>query len=589
MAKSMSKKIVNNIRMKYKFILFFSTIIFIFIGLTTYFLFSKSLSLIIEKKTDTYHQYVTQTNKNIYFTLKSYEKIINALYLNKSFKMQLAKDFNNIYEQMEFQINMSNYINSLIVAYEPVPKIKIYTTNDSFKPDNITFFAMDDFINTPWSDVIANRHPRIKIHNWLNPVRTETKPIDIYTICGIVELFDDTTEERIGVVTLELNINQLFSFIQIKENETENSIMLVDTSGYTIYSNNKEKITTDIRNEKYFKKALKEKDGNFILKEGTSNKLVVFDTNPIMDWKLINIIDQSVLFGETDIIKNYAIFLAILSISVSIFITFIYVNIVTKRIMKLTNAMMTVGAGNFDVSVEISGSDEIGRMSSVFTNMVKDTKNLIEKIKETENSLHRLEITSLQEQIQPHFLYNTLSSIGSMALDIEAHEIYSAILSLFYYYKISLSHGNNIIPIKDELNHIQAYIKLLKLRFKNKFNVSYIISDEVYNYYTPKIILQPIIENSLSHGFNKKMTEPGIITLRAVKEIDTIVFEVSDNGVGMDENRITEVFKDNSDSFALKNTDTRIKLLCGNEYGLRISSIPGEGTITKIILPVISK
>lgn len=581
-------RFLTNIKIKYKFILFFSIIIFIFICFTTYFLFSKSLDFIIEQKTDTYRQFVVQTNRHIYNTLKSYEKVVNTLYLNKSFKMQLTQEFKNIYDQMEFQKSMRNYIDSLIIAYEPVPRIKIYTANSTLKCDNLTFFSMEDFKQTPWYEMIDGKPERIKIHHWLNPVKTADTPVEVYTICGIVELFDDISGENTAVATLELNVNDLFSFMQNKENDDGNSIMLVNNSGYTIYSSKKEDTGKTINNEKFFKEVLRDKNGSFILPEANRKKLVVFDANTISGWYLINIIDQSILFKEADIVKNYAVFLAILSISVSIITTFLYVNIVTKRIMILTKAMTAVGGGNFDVSVNISGSDEIGRMSSVFTNMVRDTKNLIQRIKDTESSLRRLEITSLQEQIKPHFLYNTLSAIGSMALDIEAHEIYSSIISLFNYYKISLSHGNNIIPVKDELKHIQAYIELLSIRFRNKFNVSYMISDEVYNYYTPKIILQPIVENSLFHGFSNKRAEPGQIILKAEKQENKIIFEISDNGMGMDEKRIREVLENNSDSFALKNTDTRIKLLCGDEYGLSISSRPGEGTTTRIILPVIS-
>jgi two-component system sensor histidine kinase YesM len=579
------KRSINNVRIKYKFMLFFGIVLFIFIGFTTYFLFTKSYLYIVEKKNETYIQHIEQSKQNIDFTLKSYEKILNTLFLNKSFRESLVQNFESIPEQIDFQRWMYNYLDSLTIDYEPLPMIKIYSGNESLKVDNQMFFLMEDLQSTEWYKITNKRPERIKIHRWLNTIKSRRHEKDFYYICGLVEIFDDYTKRKVAVVTIEIDVEQLFSFLDL----AESTIIIVDSEGQVIYSTNRDIITSNISSNEYFSKIKKMKKGSFILSNVENSDMIFFDNIAGTDWKVINIVEERFFLNDTVAIRNFAIILACLCIVISIIITFVYVTIITKRIIILTNAMTEVGKGNFDVSVNISGSDEIGKMSSVFTNMVRKIKELIEKVRITENSLYRLEIMSLQEQIKPHFLYNTLSVICSMAVKIEAHDIYSSILSLSEYYKISLSQGDTIIPIKNEIQHIKAYVNLMKLRFEDRFNANYSIDESVYAYYCPKTILQPIVENSIIHGFCNKLSEIGIIGIKVMKTDEKIIFEISDNGSGIDEERIKEIFSSDSESFALKNIDSKIKLMCGDECGINIKSRIGEGTTTKIELPLIIK
>jgi len=539
----------------------------------------------VEKKNETYLQNINQTNRNIVFTLNSYEKILNTFFLNKSFRESLVQEFANIAEQLDFQTWVYNYVDSLTLNYEPLPSIKIYTGNESLKVDNRMFFSLNEFKSTEWYNMVHNRPERINIHRWLNTIKRRKHESDFYIICGLVEILDVYTKEKIAVITIEIDVKQLFSFLDTPNNK----LVITDDRGNIIYSNDSDIITTNISANEYFSVIKNEENGSFVTKIDGNSMMIFYNTINPMGWRLINIVEESFFLNETLAVRKFAIFLAILGIVTSIIITFVYVTIITKRIMILTKAMTEVGKGNFEVSVSIAGSDEIGKMNDVFINMVQDTKKLIEKVRTSENSLYRFEIMSMQEQIKPHFLYNTLSAIGLMAIDIEAYDIYSALLSLSEYYKISLSNGDIIIPIKNEIIHIKAYVNLLKLRFANKFNVDYFIDESVYEYYTPKTILQPIIENSVIHGFYNKKSETNLIRIKVFRKNDNIIYEISDNGVGIAEDRIKEIFNSNSESFALKNIDSRIKLICGNKYGLDITSIPGEGTTTNIKLPLINK
>jgi hypothetical protein len=267
------KRSINNVRIKYKFMLFFGIVLFIFIGFTTYFLFTKSYLYIVEKKNETYIQHIEQSKQNIDFTLKSYEKILNTLFLNKSFRESLVQNFESIPEQIDFQRWMYNYLDSLTIDYEPLPMIKIYSGNESLKVDNQMFFLMEDLQSTEWYKITNKRPERIKIHRWLNTIKSRRHEKDFYYICGLVEIFDDYTKRKVAVVTIEIDVEQLFSFLDL----AESTIIIVDSEGQVIYSTNRDIITSNISSNEYFSKIKKMKKGSFILSNVENSDMIFFD------------------------------------------------------------------------------------------------------------------------------------------------------------------------------------------------------------------------------------------------------------------------------------------------------------------------
>lgn len=576
----MKKKIfMENIKIKYKFILFFSMVIFIFIGFTSYFLYKKNAGFLYEKAANTYLQHTIQSNDNISFLLNSYERILNYFYLNEDFKMILSSESYDVSDYLTAKKKILNYISSLTIAYDLIPSIKIYIHSNDFLIDNDLFFDIDRYKETDWAYEVSNAPAKMKLHKWLKPYKDVKSGMEQYIMGGIVTLEDDRFQ-TIAMIFMELDLLKMFEFLDKNGKDSTDLVetVLINDEGFVIYSTDNDMITKNIGDKPFIKRILPDAKGYFNTRLENKNKLVVFDTNKKTGWKLLSIIDDRQIVGENRSNLRFTILLSFSGIVFAMIVTFFYVNMITKRIQELTNAMITVGEGNFDVNTSISGMDEIGKMNSVFLNMLRETKKLVNDIRETENSKHKLELMSMQEQIKPHFLYNSLSAISSIALTIEAYDIYAAIQSLTQYYKVSLSKGMNIILISDEIKHVQSYVNLLVLRFRNKLNIVYDIDDNVYPFYTPKILLQPLVENSVLHGFNTKREKIGTVMVRVAKKDNSILFEVEDDGVGIREEVIENIVNGSSGGYALKNIDNRVKLVCGPEYGLGISSIPGKGT-----------
>jgi len=260
---------------------------------------------------------------------------------------------------------------------------------------------------------------------------------------------------------------------------------------------------------------------------------------------------------------------------------------------KLTNAMKQVQKGNFKAHINDKRHDEYQLIYSVFNSMTDELEWLVQNL-ETEQMLNKeSKIRLLQEQINPHFLYNTLDSIYSIAKIQKIPEISNMVMALSKFFRASLSEGKDIVPLSDAIGLVESYLTVQNIRFKGKVQFKVSASEELLGYMVPKLVLQPFVENSVYHGIEKKKEE-GSLIVRAEEREGCLYLKVLDDGIGMPEEKLIEIQKalqDNlineSGNFAIKNLNNQIKLRYGNEYGISIDSTEGKGTIVLIKLPVI--
>ena len=219
--------------------------------------------------------------------------------------------------------------------------------------------------------------------------------------------------------------------------------------------------------------------------------------------------------------------------------------------------------------------------------MVVKIQHLMETVRREEINLRKTELKALQAQINPHFLYNTLDSIAWMCEQGRNDEAVQMVNALAQLFRISISRGHELIPIRSELRHAESYLKIQKHRYKNQFSYRFDVDESCLDFLCNKITLQPIIENAIYHGINGLVDEGEIvITLRA--EGQDVVFTVADNGVGMEEEQIQAILrKERSDhtGIGIKNVNDRLKIYFGEGYGITIDSEPDVGTTVTIRMP----
>ena len=241
---------------------------------------------------------------------------------------------------------------------------------------------------------------------------------------------------------------------------------------------------------------------------------------------------------------------------------------------------------------------EIDELSYNFNDKIIRIKELIENIKIEQKNKKNTELWLLQAQINPHFLYNTLDTVVWMAEAGDSKKVVDMITALSSFLRIGLNKGKKFIQIREEIRHIESYLKIQKFRYDDILEYSIEIEDSLYDMRILKLLLQPLVENALYHGIKYKR-EGGSIRIRGYEKDNNIILEVIDNGVGMDENKLnkiktlientslenSDIIRTVGDSFGLYNVAERIRLYYGNEYGLDIVSRENVGTTVTIILP----
>ncbi|WP_313641837.1 histidine kinase [Paenibacillus sp.] len=318
---------------------------------------------------------------------------------------------------------------------------------------------------------------------------------------------------------------------------------------------------------------------------GGESYLVINKDIPQTDWTLHYLVsDNQYNTGIRNILSATGIIVLICMVFLSIII-FMFSETLLRGIEKLNNKMKMVEDGDLTVVVSTNSKDEIGQLTDRFGSMLKQINQLITEVYQTKVTQKSAELKALQAQINPHFLYNSLSLINSKALRIDAQEISDLVNHLSSYYRTTLNKGKQIIAIQDEWTNVQAYIHIQLAMHNTRFDVEFDADDKVFQFEMIHLILQPIVENAIMHGIDLKREGRGKLILRAILDGEDIVFVVEDNGVGMEPYMITRILEHESSGYGIKNVQERLQLLFGSEYGIIIHSQPGIGTSVIVRIP----
>ena len=262
---------------------------------------------------------------------------------------------------------------------------------------------------------------------------------------------------------------------------------------------------------------------------------------------------------------------------------------ISVRVKYLDNCMKTVESGNLDIQISDTRKDEIGDLARGFQHMVTELRRLIREVYESQIAQKKYEMTALRAQINPHFLYNSLSLINWKALEIGAEDISKATLELSRYYRTSLNKGKNVMPIREELDNVKAYLEIQEMFHDYSFDVEIAVAPDIMEYETLNLVLQPLAENAIHHGIDQLRDRKGVITITGSKEGQEIVLKVTDNGNGMSQEKAESILQNTSPGYGVKNVHSRIQLQYGESYGLIINSVEGTGTEIQVHFPVVEQ
>lgn len=257
----------------------------------------------------------------------------------------------------------------------------------------------------------------------------------------------------------------------------------------------------------------------------------------------------------------------------------------TRKIELLTENMDRVNHGSREVTVYSDSQDEVGMLIRSFRRMMEQIDKLISEVYENKIALKEFELKALTAQINPHFLYNSLSIINWMAIKSNQKEISKVTLALSTFYRTALSKGEDMVTVENCIRNIQAYLEIQLVMHDNDFTIQWKIDSEIKDEKVPKLILQPVVENALEHGLDMKEEGEKVLILSFLDEGKDVLLMVEDNGPGMEPEVASTLVTYQAEGYGLKNVNDRICLLYGEKYAIHIVSHTGEGTRVEIRIP----
>ena len=364
-------------------------------------------------------------------------------------------------------------------------------------------------------------------------------------------------------------------------------MMLLDYDGNIISSTNKEMLGTNVISEPWYVFMSTKQDGWLITRE---NQLVTYCWLPNPGWVLVRV-DTRVPMTGIGIGKAVILICFVLTLVFAIVFIIIQRRNIIRPIMELTEEIHSFHDGNFSFNERRNAKDEIGILNRTYIEMGQYIQDLIERVYKSQLAEKEARLKTLQSQINPHFLYNTLESIRWMAIRRKQPEIARQVEALARFMKHALNSGSEMTTVLEEIRNIQDYITIQMNRFGDRITIHMDVDENAEECVVLSMVLQPLIENAFVHGLEEKMGQ-GCISVSIRCSDDKLVYTVSDNGLGTDAEAVCAVIRGENDKksgLALRNISQRLRYKYGDKANIIFESTVGEGTCVTVSMPLLTK
>ena len=418
------------------------------------------------------------------------------------------------------------------------------------------------------------------------------KDMDAYMVSIIVPIIDRASYRFLGVTVVDVLMENL---VQISQEGMvfDGMLLLLDEENQVLYSDHEGKLNAE--EMELLKNALADKEfreqETTEIKVGAREFLISQVSLNIAGWKIAGMVSNETIYAQITFIRNLMLFTSGICVCISIWLAISASKGISEPILAIRSVMRKVEKGDLETHVEIKRSDEVGELAGSFNHMVNKLNLLVKEREENQKKLRIAELNALQAQINPHFLYNTLDSINWMARAGQIDQVSEMVDSLSVFFRISLSGGKTFITVEEELRHVENYILIQKKRYEKYLDYEIDVPEHIRGYQCLKMILQPLVENSIYHGIKEK-GEKGLIRISASELSDSIIFCVTDTGQGMTKEKLQEIQamlrkgeEHDAGSYGVMNVQRRIQTYFGKGYGLYFRSVWGEGTEVKVVIP----
>lgn len=520
-----------------------------------------------------------QIRDNTLYQIRDYQKVSNQVYndLNLQRLLQSKEDSYRIYELTESYLKPAMDLAVKLTSNDVI--LSLYISNKDYRESYSYFktdqnpFALRSYYNLYYLDRLegeswyTDMERKRELERW-DQINNDARFGNITFMRKYIS-FD--TYNAIGYILVKAKLSDVFQSLDTFQIVNGMDVLAVrQSNAQVLYS--KSKKAAAVWNEQ---------------QAGSSN-LVLTEALPGTDWKLVGLMPRKELIKEADKIRAVTLLVCITSFLAAALIGFFVSRYFSRRVRGIVQMVQSFHIGEFKKRSMQGGNDEFGFLSKAFNRMADNIEELIQEVYVKEIQKKEAEFTAMQAQINPHFLYNTLSSIGSMARLGEVEKLGDMVAGLAQFYRLTLNNGKMFISIANELQQVQTYTRIQQVKYGDRFQFLCDVHADILHYDTIKLILQPFVENCLKHAwYEGRMT----IRIEGYEENDGITLKVIDDGVGLRMNRKLPASRDElgEGGYGVANVDERIKLQFGDAYGVTLYSRPGIGTTIRIHIPKFSQ
>lgn len=518
-----------------------------------------------DRETTILQSYVRQTTDAMDNELEIYNNLSKYISYNQSIAKILSADQSAYQNYEQFSTVIDPLLSSIMYFHENVNQVTIYTDASDVKHGSTVAPLKDLSDGThAYDDLDNNIHWRIDMEN--------------HTAFSVSRMAMLEQRGAKGVLYVSVDYDSVFQPFYTETMFDNYGLVIEDEYGNTIFAKNTfadDKAAYELNVDQF--KALREMEN--------SGYQFIDRTSNATGWNICVYKPDRLIISSVQPILIIAGVAILVSMFAGITCIHIISEFITKRIKKLQKTMKATETGNLGMVIENDSADEIGDLINGYNSMSKRLDETVNEVYQSKIKEKEYEMRALQAQINPHFLYNSLSMINWKALEADQEDISHITLALSTFYRTALNKGKNILLVKDEIANIKSYLDIQLAMHDNSFDVVYDVDDSILKYETLNLILQPLLENAIGHGIDVKTDGRGEIRIEGKENGDFLDFTVSDNGVGMTKTQAAMILSKSSNGYGVSNVNERIKLYYGEQYAVKIDSTPGVGTKVMLHFP----
>lgn len=556
----------NGIKLRYKLAIFYSLFCFLPVMLLFWLSFLQMRSIIDDKGKMNLQSYLQQSVSSMDRTLDGYNSLSDYIAFDRTLAEVFSMEYGTPYEQYEqLTQKVDPILRTASYFHGGMQQITIYTDNGMVKHDT-TVAPVSEIEETDWYQKTLE-HPGL---NWFANYQEET-------LFSARKLAFSGAREGVNILYMDVDYQKLFT-PYAETLISECGLYITDQDGKLVF----EESRFSGKNQNYdltYSEFLEQRD------RGSTDYIILCEQSNTTGWT-VWLYQPVGLAGEAmrpiGVMAGVTILICIFAAVLAYFITS---GMVSSRIERLTHFMQEVQEGSMDMQMESDDRDEIGMLYRGFGSMMKRIRTLINEVYLSKITQKEAELKALQAQINPHFLYNTLSLINWKALAAGEEDISRMTLALSTFYRTALNRGRNVLQVETELSNTRAYLEIQSMLHDGDFDYEIEAQTEILQCETLNLILQPLVENAIHHGIEEKTDGRGKITVRGWKEDNCVWFMVEDNGVGMEQEVADKILTMESKGYGVRNVDERIRLCYGEKYAMKVESVVGKGTKMTIHFP----